>query len=612
MEDKDTVENVVKKGLETAGVSVTVEELKVWRTKKVGGAHKDKEVLILLKNPGIKQLLSERIDLALDFIRLIEIVEKVETDSKDASSLDTLAASLKKSIEDDTDGKQLLAQIEAKFDEFVDKSKIERALIRVIGEAWVFSHSEKEFKFTEEVIERRGRFIGEFKEELEKVKERIEKGEKHIFPKYVKIDLHGIGYLFSIAAKFCWSDVSTVVYEKEGLLRFLKDDHNIDWAEEEKLLFSMPIGSEIELNKGILPKELKNKFKEHKFSLPEEKKKIKITKDNEDKWWISDEEKNNTYLIRKKAKKLNICKGKAKIGEKGNSISITNTHKQDVYAEIKLDNDEKATLTICDGGTSETHDLKVKNKNGKLNIYDEDDAQLLKFLEEKSTFLFSMPIGLEEELNKDTASEELEEVFSTNEGVLLSVNSNITPEKGNKWSITDEDKTYFVRKEQEYLNIFESNNGMSSHLFSMPIGLEAELNKDTVTEKLKNAFPTKEVSLSMNSKITKENGDKWVITDEENHKTYNIIREPEYLNVYNSYNGVISNEFKAVFVKHNVPISDNDIVTRGDVDEWAITSEKKRYIIKKVKAEKLNIYEQEIPLEHRVSTLERKFDDCGF
>jgi hypothetical protein len=31
-----------------------------------------------------------------------------------------------------------------------------------------------------------------------------------------------------------------------------------------------------------------------------------------------------------------------------------------------------------------------------------------------------------------------------------------------------------------------------------------------------------------------------------------------------------------------------------------------------VEAEKLNIYEQEILLEHRVSTLERRFDDCGF
>lgn len=535
MEDKDAVKNAVKKGLETAGV--TAEGLKVWRTKKVGGAHKDREVLILLKNPGIKELLSERIDLALDFIRLIEIVEKVETGSEDASSLDTLAASLKESIEDDTDGKQLLARIEAKFDEFVDKSKIEQALIRVITEALVFLHLEKEFKFTKEVIECRGRFIEEFKEELEKVKERIEKGEKHIFPKHVKMDLHGIGYLFSIAAKFCWDMVPGTVSDNERLLRFLKDDLNIVWADREN---------------------------------------AEISKINDDK-----------------------------------TIRISNKHEKEKYAEITLlDNDEKATLTICDGGTPKTYNLKVKNENGKLNIYDEDDTQLLKFLEEKSKLLFSMPIGLEEELNKDTASEELNEVFSTNEGILLSENSNITLENENKWCITDEDKTYFIRKESEYLNIFESNN--DEPLFRMNIGLEAELNKVTVTEKLKNAFSTKDVSLSMNSTITKESGDKWEITDKENQKTYNIRKEPEYLNVYNSYNDVISNEFKAVFVKYNVPISDNDIVTRGDVNEWAITSEKKKYIIKKMEAEKLNIYEQEIPLEHRVSTLERRFNDRGF
>ena len=65
-------------------------------------------------------------------------------------------------------------------------------------------------------------------------------------------------------------------------------------------------------------------------------------------------------------------------------------------------------------------------------------------------------------------------------------------------------------------------------------------------------------------------------------------------------------------MKNNDPITDNDIFTRGDVNEWAITSEKKKYIIKKMEAEKLNIYEQEIPLEHRVSTLERRFNDRGF
>jgi hypothetical protein len=604
MEDPATVKNLVKSGLEMAGVSVTAEELKVWRTKKVGGAHKDREVLILLKSPGIKELLSERIDFALDFIRLIEIVEKIKTGTEETSSLESPDASLKESVERDTEGKMLLARIKAKFEEYLDNSEIERALVRVIADAWEFSNTKNEFKFTEEVIASRGRFIEDFKEELEKVKERIEKGEKHIFPKHVRIKLKDErGYLFSIAAKFCWSDVFTVVYEKEGLLRFLNDDHNIDWAEEEKLLFHMNLGSETELNTDSVSEDLKNKFEKQNFSLSE---RIVVTKDNEDKWWIADEEKNNTYLIRKEAEKLNIYKGKAKIDEKEKTIRISNMHERDVYAEITLgDNDKKAILTTCDGKISKTHNLKVKNENGKLNIYDEDDAQLLKILEEKSKLLFSMPIGLEEELNKDTASEELNEVFFTEEGVRLSTKNNITPEKGNKWSITDEDKTYFIRKEPEYLNIFELDN--DEPLFRMNIGLEAELNKDTVTEKLKNAFPTKDVSLSMNSKITKENGDKWVITDKENQKTYNIRKEPEYLNVYNSYNGVISNEFKAVFVKHKVPISDNDIVTREDVNEWVITREKKKYIIKKVEAEKLNIYEQEIPLEHRVSTLERRF-----
>jgi cell division GTPase FtsZ len=260
MEDKDTVENAVKKGLETAGV--TAKGLKVWRTKKVGGAHKDREVLILLKNPGIKELLSERIDLALDFICLIEIVEKVETGTEETSSLDILAASLKESIGDDTEGKQLLARIKAKFDEFVDQSKIERALIRVIAEAWVFSHSEKEFKFTEEVIESRGRFIEEFKLSLEDVKNRLENGESVLFWEHVKLKP---GYLFSMGAQ-------------------LKED----------------------MNNGVISVELKKVFDTNGFPLLDHYSLTTEISNNE--WIISDEKGKGAYIIEKGDKELNCYK----------------------------------------------------------------------------------------------------------------------------------------------------------------------------------------------------------------------------------------------------------------------------------------------------------------
>jgi hypothetical protein len=167
--DRKKIEGIVREGLGAAGV--TVKGLKVWRTRKTGGDHKDKEVLILLKNPGIKELLPERIDAAITFIELVQ-----NNSDEDAIKKVREAAS-----------------------KFLKDQYLEDYVQRVRGEAWEFLNIGDPYNFTEEAIEGKRLFVEEFKKELEKVKNRIENGEREIFKENVKIEL---GYLFSLDAEF--------------------------------------------------------------------------------------------------------------------------------------------------------------------------------------------------------------------------------------------------------------------------------------------------------------------------------------------------------------------------------------------------------------------------
>ena len=75
---------------------------------------------------------------------------------------------------------------------------------------------------------------------------------------------------------------------------------------KEMYLFSIEDGElEEELNGGSIPDKLKKKFQDKEIPLSEM---TTITKENEDKWVIIDEEKKNTYFIRKEEETLNIYK----------------------------------------------------------------------------------------------------------------------------------------------------------------------------------------------------------------------------------------------------------------------------------------------------------------
>ena len=187
MDDEDTIKDIVKRGLQKAGVNV--EGPYVWRTRKVGGA-KDKEVLILLQNPGLKDLLSERIEAAINFIRLTEIIERIESamrqeltlDVSRVASLRELSAHFETLLENDAQGKKLL-------DELKSTISSEEELRELIVNAWELLHAKDEFHFTEAVILEERRFLKDFKEELVKVKKRINDGEPHLFQEDVAIAL---------------------------------------------------------------------------------------------------------------------------------------------------------------------------------------------------------------------------------------------------------------------------------------------------------------------------------------------------------------------------------------------------------------------------------------
>ena len=91
----------------------------------------------------------------------------------------------------------------------------------------------------------------------------------------------------------------------------------------------------------------------------------------------------------------------------------------------------------------------------------------------------------------------------------------------------------------------------SLYLFSMDEELEKELNKSIIPESLMNMFETKNIPLSENITITKENTNKWVIIDKEKENIYFLNREDKKLNIYKSSNLKEAGEF--IHISYWVP-----------------------------------------------------------
>lgn len=73
----------------------------------------------------------------------------------------------------------------------------------------------------------------------------------------------------------------------------------------------------------------------------------------------------------------------------------------------------------------------------------------------------------------------------------------------------------------------------TSYLFTvMDGGLEKDLNNNSISERLKKKFKDKNIPLSKNITITKENRNKWQITDKEKNNTFIVIKKEEKLKIY--------------------------------------------------------------------------------
>ena len=93
--------------------------------------------------------------------------------------------------------------------------------------------------------------------------------------------------------------------------------------------------------------------------------------------------------------------------------------------------------------------------------------------------------------------------------------------------------TYGARKEMKdkYEQLLKEKKE-DEYLFSIDTGLEDDLNKNLVSERLEDEFKTKGFPLSKDVNVTKKKDGKWMITDKGKEETYIVEKEKGKLNIY--------------------------------------------------------------------------------
>ena len=264
---------------------------------------------------------------------------------------------------------------------------------------------------------------------------------------------------------------------------------------------------------------------------------VTITEGGKDGWTITDSEK--TFIVVESGNELKVYR------EKPSRLNLSST-------------------AVCAYALSQY-----------LELWDED-----KKTEYKAEFpnlrLFSMDVKLEDALNNEKKLK-LRDEFEKN-GFSFLGNVRIEPEKDNKWTVTDDQRIFVVKKEEEMLKVYlnfklkdyytfitvglnryldksSSNSELEStdefslfnilsllkgiqeaikkelYLFSIDAELEDELNKSKFSEKLKSIFENKGFSLSKNDDATKtkEKENEWIIT---NGDAFIVRKEDRKLNIY--------------------------------------------------------------------------------
>ena len=220
-------------------MNIEIRENDIWIAPNVGGRYREKEVLILLRNPDVEKMLKDRIRNAINFIELIQ-------DSNNE----------------------------------IEDKEIE-GIVREQAKGYL--HINPPLQFTEEARKANIKFVEDFEKELKNAIERIERGERQIFKENVKIRF---GYLFSMDAEL-EDDLNNGAISEElsntfansgfplsGNVTIIKNDDEWEIADEEKefvvrkeegklnVYRSLEIGQEREIRKRI--EQIEEKIKSFK------------------------------------------------------------------------------------------------------------------------------------------------------------------------------------------------------------------------------------------------------------------------------------------------------------------------------------------------------------
>jgi tetratricopeptide (TPR) repeat protein len=142
----------------------------------------------------------------------------------------------------------------------------------------------------------------------------------------------------------------------------------------------------------------------------------------------------------------------------------------------KLDKGRKDILnTILDGisGLEGTYDKRLtkleedikglKGGNGK------EKGAAFDFIPFKEEHLFSIDINaqLEDDLNNEILSGKLKDEFKTKKGITLSENVTIIKEKEDRWTLTNEEKIYCIKKQDGKFLVYDKSKGVAETLGSV-------------------------------------------------------------------------------------------------------------------------------------------------
>ncbi len=165
-------------------------------------------------------------------------------------------------------------------------------------------------------------------------------------------------------------------------------------------------------------------------------------------------------------------------------------------------------------------DAYTQSNNSEFKVDNEDQSIVSDFFEKKrheSRFLFSISGGNpEENLNKGVVSQELNNVFITN-NFSLSGNASINKISETRWDVFEKQYLFSILDEE-----------IEKELNKIDIAMGGEI-KEIRIPKLKNVFESKGFSISENYRVWRI-PEKWNIIDE--RVNYEIWKQDGKLNVY--------------------------------------------------------------------------------